>query len=448
VAGDHGESLGEHGEPTHGMLLYEPAMRVPLIVAGPGVPAATRSEPVGLIDVAPTILRLAGLEPAGSSEGRDLLSAPPEAPAIYGETEYPRLAGWSPLASLTGARWKLVDAPAPELYDISIDPAERTNVAESQQAVVRGMRARLVELRAQQVSHPAGEVAPDVAARLRTLGYVAGPARPVTGGAGRNPASMMPVWAAFESALGELSRSDASRALGRLAALAREHPDAPVFQTTLARALADRGRRREALAIYRRAVARWPDDSMLFHDLAVAARAAGDPHEARRAEEAALALDGRNALAHNGLGLLLADAGAPREAARAFERASALDPTNAQYPVNLGNALREASDAAAAGEAYRRALAIDGSLPDALNGLAVVLVQSGRAAEAVPLLERALAREPGLVEARLNLGIAAQETGDLRRARAAYEEVLRSPARFARERRAATALLRSLPPTR
>ena len=448
VAGDHGESLGEHGEPTHGMLLYESAMRAPLIIAGPGVPAAARAEPVSLVDVAPTILRVARLEPSGTSEGRDLLAPPAsEAPAIYGETEYPRLAGWSPLASLTGARWKLVDAPVPELYDVSADPGEETNLAASQPAVVNGMRARLGELRAHEATRPAGTVAPDAAARLRALGYVAGPVTGAPSGGGENPAAMMPVWAAFESALGDLSRGNASRALGQLASLAREHPDAPVFQTTFARALADRGRHREALTIYRRAVARWPDDSMLFHDLAVAARASGERDEARRAERAALALDDRNALAHNGLGLLLVEAGEPRAAA-AFERACALDPTNAQYLVHLGNAHRDASDATAAGDAYRRALAIDGSLADALNGLAVVLVQSGRPREAIPLLERALAREPGLVEARLNLGIAAQEAGDLARARTAYAEVLRAPARFARERRAAAALLRSLPATR
>jgi choline-sulfatase len=413
VAGDHGESLGD---------------------------------PVSLVDVAPTVAGLAGLSPV-AGDGTDLFGDAAAEREAYAETDYPLVAGWSPLASLADDRWKLVDAPDPELYDLTRDRSERQNLASSQPGTVRGMLARLTELRARATASARATPAPDVAERLRALGYVAGPAVPRTGRR-PNPAAMMPAWAAFESALSAPGTpAGAAASLHSLRALARQHPGVPIFQTTLAGTLAERGQHREALAIYRRAVERWPDEGQIFHDLAASARAAGLIEEARRAEEAALALDPENPLAHNGLGLLLAGAGRPGEARRAFERAAALDPTNAQFAANLANAAREAGDAATAGREYRRALDLDPELPDALNGLAVLLVQAGRAQAAIPLLERALVRDPAFIEARLNLGIAAQEAGDLAAARAAYAAVLRAPAGFEKERRAAADLLSNLAPT-
>jgi arylsulfatase A-like enzyme len=92
VVGDHGESLGEHGEPGHGMLLYDGAMRIPLVVSGPGVPQGERPEAVSLVDVAPTLLARAGVAGLPAIDGHDLLaSADPEDREVYGETEYPRL---------------------------------------------------------------------------------------------------------------------------------------------------------------------------------------------------------------------------------------------------------------------------------------------------------------------------------------------------------------------
>ncbi len=73
VAGDHGEGLGDHGERTHGMLVYDSTLRVPLIIAVPGRAAATREEPVSLVDLAPTLLRAAGVTPPPEMKGQDLL---------------------------------------------------------------------------------------------------------------------------------------------------------------------------------------------------------------------------------------------------------------------------------------------------------------------------------------------------------------------------------------
>ena len=445
VMGDHGESLGEHGEPGHGMLLYEGAVRIPLVIAGPGVPHGERSDPVSLVDVAPTLLARAGLPPWPNVDGRDLLAeAAADDREVYGETEYPRTAGWSPLAMLANARWKLVDGPQPELYDSTADARETADRANERPRDVGAMRQRLGPLRSVTAPATPSAVPAEVERKLRALGYVASaPTVPLPPNA-PNPVAMMADWSSFESALAAVNAGDSTSPLHTLERLGRAHPESPLFVTTWARTLAAAGRHREALPIFRDAALRWPADSAIAHDLAVSAREAGLSEEALAAERKALAIDPSNPLAHNGLGLVLADAGHPAEARAAFERAASTDPTNPEYQVNLGNAARDAGDATAAQRAYKAALAQDEGAVDALNGLAVLLVQGGRPQEGIPLLERALKLEPGFVDAQLNLGIARQEAGDLAGARSAYQEVLRAPAGFGRQRATARTLLSAL----
>jgi choline-sulfatase len=440
VAGDHGESLGEHGESTHGMLVYEAALRVPLVVGGPGVPAARRDDPVSLIDIAPTLIALARSKGSDVFKvARSLLEPPADDRAVYAETQYPRVAGWSPVQMLAQDRWKLIVSRGPELYDLSADPAERNNLAGSRAAVVSAMAARIEALRASNAAAPSS-VSPAAAERLRALGYVA--VGSAASQAGPNPADHIAAWAEFELALTELAQRS-SQAVTRLQKLSDAFPDAPVFQSTYARALSDSGSAGAAVKIYRRAVAKWPDDASLFHELAVAARRAGRDDEALKAEQAALSVEPSLPSAHNGIGLLMIDAGRHADAVAAFDRATQFDPTNAEYWVNLGNARRAAGHLNEAGDAYRRASVLEPSSADAANGLGVLLVQQRRATEAIPLFERALASSPDFHEARLNLAIAYQESGQRERAAAVYREVLAHAKAGSPERRAAAELLRS-----
>ena len=439
VTSDHGESLGEHGEGTHGMLLYDGALRVPLVIAGPA--SVQNGEPPCHQTVAAEVLDRAGLAariPAGMSRSADCIA--------YAETRYPRRAGWHALTALWDQRWKFIASSEHELYDTAADPGEVTNLAAAQPNVVQAMEAAIA--RARPATEQTSQIAPDAAERLRALGYVSGPtaARPDDVDA-PNPARVIRAWAQFERALGLLQADRPSDAVGILRPLVARHPEAQVFHSTLGLAMREAGDTRGALAVYKTAIARWTNDPALFHDLAAAARDAGAIDEAVRAERAALALDGSSAMAQNGLGLLHADAGRHDDAAQAFERATRLDPTNASYSTNLGNARGATGDVGGAEAAYRQALAVDPEFADALNGLGALYVQNGRARDAIVLFERALARDPQLHEARLNLGIALQESGQLQRAAEIYRQILATtPASARRERDAATALLKSLEP--
>ncbi len=450
IAGDHGEGLGDHGEAAHGMLLYDSTLRVPLVVSAPGRAPSERGDPVGLADIAPTLLRAGGAAVPSAMQGRDLFG-PASDRDIYSETEYPRVAGWSPLHALTDGRWSLIlAARGAEAYDLRGDPGQLRDVAASQASLVLAMAARVEALRATSSPPATPALSDEAAERLRALGYVASSAAPVRIDA-PSPVASITDWNAFETALADLNARQPG-AVDHLQRLAAAYPDAPVFQSTCARALKDTNRFDRALAMYRASAKRWPTDATLLHDLAVAAgdasgAAGGTPRgralrdEAIRAEQASIALAPDNASAHNGLGLALAQSGRDTDAARAFERATAIDPRNASYWTNLGNARRALADRAGATRAYEEALKVDGRTVDAANGLGVLLVEAGRPADAAAMFRRALDASPGFVDARLNLGIALQQSGDRAGSAAAFREVLKAPARFTRERRAAAALL-------
>ena len=130
---DHGEGLEDHGEDTHGYFVYQSTIRVPLIVhwpAGSASFAAKVDEPVRLMDVAPTILEFAGIPAPPEFQGRSLMELlRPEGSKtprdIYSETLYPHMHfGCSALQALRSGRYKYVDAPKPELYDLTADPGE------------------------------------------------------------------------------------------------------------------------------------------------------------------------------------------------------------------------------------------------------------------------------------------------------------------------------------
>ncbi len=446
VLGDHGESLGEHGEPTHGMLVFEPALRVPLIVRAPGVPAGVRDDPASSVDVLPTALALANQATEGLT-GHDLLAAPMPDRESYAESEYPTVAAWTPLRALVQDRWKLVVADKPALFDLRTDPAEAQDLSGTRTSLVQAMSARLDAIRKEAASGapaPAAQgVSAETAERLRSLGYVAPSAAPVTTTGGLNPASAMDAWAAFEDALALLNAGRAAQAVAPLAKVAAGYPASPIFQSTYAAALSASGEKHNALVRLRAAVKQWPGDAMMYHDLAVVAREVGLVVEATRAEEAALAINGAEPAAVNGKGLLLADAGQNVEAARAFEAATRLDPTNAVYLVNLGNAQRATGDLEAAVATFRRALELAPGLPDAANGIGVALVQQKQPAEAVKWLEKA-AGDPAFIEAQLNLGIALQESGDVARARTQFRKVVVAAKTHPREADAARTLLAQL----
>ncbi|MBW3670196.1 MAG: tetratricopeptide repeat protein [Acidobacteria bacterium] len=175
---DHGEGLGDHGEQTHGLLLYREVLQVPLMVKLPGssLGGETVGTSVQLADVFPTILERTGIpwdESAVSARSLvGLVGNEPEEPRpIYSETYYPRLHfGWSELHSLIDGRHHYIEGPESELYALQNDLGETKNVLEDERRVYFAMRDA-IEPFVVDASAPT-EVDPEEAAKLAALGYL------------------------------------------------------------------------------------------------------------------------------------------------------------------------------------------------------------------------------------------------------------------------------------
>jgi arylsulfatase A-like enzyme len=179
IAGDHGEGLGDHGERSHGIFVYQSVLHVPLLMRVPGVASRRIPGPTSLVDVMPTLLALTSL-PAVPSDGVSLLGvmrgkASRRDADVYAESLYPEWFGWSGLQSLRSGRYKVITAPRPELYDLRRDPREQSNIIDDRPALARAMLARLAEYgqsSARTAPVQAG-VDPVTVAGLSALGYVA-----------------------------------------------------------------------------------------------------------------------------------------------------------------------------------------------------------------------------------------------------------------------------------
>jgi arylsulfatase A-like enzyme/Flp pilus assembly protein TadD len=175
---DHGESLGAHGEDTHGFFLYDETIHVPLLFKLPaGKSAGVQIDKfVGLVDVLPTILQTVGIAIPKEMQGSPLLgTAPPDRP-LYAETDYGRSAfGWSSLRSLRTGKYLFVEAPRRELYDRTADPKEGNNLALASKAVADTLQSRLDDFREKTSSSgeaPKRVADPEAAAKLVALGYM------------------------------------------------------------------------------------------------------------------------------------------------------------------------------------------------------------------------------------------------------------------------------------
>lgn len=181
--GDHGESLGEHGEDTHGLFLYEAVLRVPWISRLPRRERAGTvvTEQVRTVDLVPTVLEWLGVPAPPGLDGESLAgvvggTSRPSPPAAYAETFFPRFHyGWSESLSIRVGEWKFIDAPRPELYDLRKDRAERFNLVE-RQATVAGQLSHELQQLVARLGSPAAVQPPapdaETLARLRSLGYI------------------------------------------------------------------------------------------------------------------------------------------------------------------------------------------------------------------------------------------------------------------------------------
>lgn len=435
VTSDHGESLGEHGEETHSMFVYEAALKVPLVLWRPGRLPAGRvvEQPVRLVDLAPTLLELAGAPALEGADGRSLVpliegrpSGPP--PPLYAETYLPQLyMNWAPLRALRDTRFKLIDAPRPELYDLQDDPREERNLHDSQPQRAAALRAALEGVAKGGGAMSVGALDREAAEKLAALGYLGAGETAVAAASTpsdrRDPKDVIQIFNRLRSANGAVRERRFADALPVLEAVLREDPQNAFARLVMGSAYMGMGRWREAIPWYRRYLERVPTSSYAHHWLAICHLRAGENDAALREAEAALALDPRFSDARVLKGGVLASRGAYDEAIRELRQAVETDPGKPILRLDLAKVLDEAGRKAEARQQYDELLRLAPDDPTALTALATLLAREGDLAGAEQRLRRALELQPADATARFDLAEVLARAGRGPEARAEWQRV-------------------------
>lgn len=411
--GDHGESLGEHGEDEHGVFLYDAVLRVPFVASGPGVKAGhIVSEQVRAVDVAPTILDLLGLPVPPGSDGVSLKpllegGSRSEIPASYSESQYPKLHfGWSDLRAIRADGWKAIDAPKPELYNLREDPREQNNLYASQQPLADRMIAeasRVSRELAGNTTNAAAQPDPETLERLRSLGYVGASASKPGGPRGADPKDRIADRREFNTligeAIGDLRGGRADAAVPKFRRLIEINERAYDLHLFLGEAYERLGQVEPALGEYEYAAILNPTSVIPLVAAAQLDLKRGEVAAARRRLEQAEKLQPK------AYEVLLLSArfqemyAKPHEAVTTYERAVTRNPANPRARVEIVRLATHLGRWDVADRHLRQLLEMSYQPARTYFALGRVAQAQGRTADAAANYQEALRLEPNLVMA-------------------------------------------------
>lgn len=433
--GDHGESLNEHREGTHGLFIYDATVRVPFIVrapfremAGKRVRAVVRSE-----DVLPTVLDMLGEPVPGDVEGQSLvplmtgLQADLDL-AAYSESLYARNHyGWSELKALRAGRYKYIATTKPELYDLERDPGERQNLYEARRSLAERMAAELEKLAVEQApSETAPTVDPETRERLAALGYIGSfshtPRR--TGEARPDPKDKIDIFNLMTSAHETNGKVDPAAAIARLRKVVEMDPDILDAWIMLGNEYFRSHDYATALKQYQRALQINPDYDLAIVNLASAYRALGDYPAAILGYERYLQKDPRNAWVRYQLGELFVDLEQYDKAEEAFRQSLIDDTRVASARVALGVVAFKRGDLAGAEREIRAALAQKPDAKLAHYNLALIAEQRGDVRTAIREYQTEIDTQANAFKAAFNLGRLYEQLGDTAAQEAAYRKAI------------------------
>ncbi len=450
VTGDHGEGLGQHAEGFHGFFIYDSTVHVPLIIRPPFDELGGRviEEAVSHVDLFPTILEATGQPIPEQAQGESLLPllldrTPAEKTErlVYSESLYPLLHyGWAPLRSIRSEQFKFIDAPAPELYDLSADRLEEHNVLLDNRRTARELKDALDALTARieagaVTSNPA-ELDDDAMRQLQALGYLAG--RGTLGSEGledherADPKERIRLHQLVMAAQSDIGAEDFDKAEAKLLeALATDATLLDAHQM-LGTITMQRQDYEASIRHFRDALAQMPDHTPSILGLANAYQRLDRKEEALVGFRRVLELDPAETSAALGAADLLTSLDRKQEAIDLLVDATGQDRPAPILFNQLGELLVEEGRIEEAALCFRNSIDGNDELSSPHFNLAVILEEDGRLDEAMVHYQRTIELAPRHFQALFNLGRLHGQLQQVDRQQELYEAAIEANPDFIR----------------
>ncbi|MDD8026785.1 MAG: sulfatase-like hydrolase/transferase [Acidobacteriota bacterium] len=364
---DHGESLGEHGEKTHAIFIYEATVRVPLVIRYPRLFKAgtVYAGPVRHVDIVPSILSILHKSGTEETQGVDLTpvgrgrTLAPDLPQ-YSESRLSELGfGMAPLYGVRLGTWKWIRAPKPELYDLQVDPRELSNVQAANPELAAKLDDEIKKVfqdsRNRALFARTNPLTAETMEMLQSLGYLAAEgARESMGG--MDPKDGIGIYNKLEDARHAARKNDWAAAEKGLRGILAEIPGHQSARNILALTLLREGRIDEAKAEYAASLAADPGQARVFVQLANIALLESRLDEAEDLLQKALKITPGFVEAYSNLGLIASLKGDDAAAQAWYGKAVAVDPEFPAVYRRVGDLRFEQGDWAKALDSYKKAV--------------------------------------------------------------------------------------------
>ncbi len=428
--GDHGESLGEHGEKTHGYFAYNSSIWVPLIISVPGMRSGKAHQQAAHVDIFPTVCDVLNIEKPPFLQGVSLIPAMKgkklKRRSIYIESLYPYYSrGWAPLRGFIFGDGKFLDSPIPELYDLDKDFDELNNLAKKEEmGKYRKELSRIIN--AQSLPEETGEKRQNIdresLRKLQSLGYISSPqiSEKKSFGPEDDAKVLLPYHYKAMEAMDLYRRGKVNEGIKLLKEVITERKDLDVAYSHLAVMYKEQGRLKEALEVLRLGLEHLPLNYEIFLTYVNYLLNAGQYDEVvETLSQKSLRQMEYDPEIWNYLGTAHMSRGDFEKALEAYKMALSID---SDYPVvlsNLGSVYlsiflrtKDPKEYQRSIQSFKEAIELDPAYAPAYNGLGGAYLQAGNLDKAITCLERALELKPDYGHALYNLGLAYLDKGD------------------------------------
>ena len=419
--GDHGESLGQHQESTHGYFGYNSTIWVPLIISYPGIKQGQINQNVSHVDIFPTVCDILGTEKPSYLQGISLLPAINGKKlanrAIYFESLYPYYSrGWAPLKGFIQGNEKFIDSPIPEFYDLEKDFDEIKNLAETKKLdKYRDRLAKLIEKQSNAGNVDSNQkIDRETREKLQSLGYISAPqaARKKTFTPKDDLKVLLPYQDILMKAMGSYHKGKLDEAIKLLKGVVAEREDFDLAYTYLATLYKEQNRLREAVEVLRKGLENNPSNYRIITTFGLFLTEVGQYDAAVKVLEKGAAIMDYDPELWNYLGVAYWKKGDFEKAQEAYERALSLDHN---YPIafnNLGSlylsmfiTTRGRGPLQKAIRNFKKAIELDPNYPSPYNGLGAAYRHAGNIEGAIYCWEKTVELQPDFAFALYNLGL-------------------------------------------